>query len=63
LTYCYGGEVVAADGAEHVFCQVVDCLIHGIMLDVKPFVGSRTSTLDGIIPDLFRCADHVWTIV
>jgi hypothetical protein len=33
------------------------------MLDVKPFVRRRTSTLDGIIPYLFRCTYHIRTIV
>ena len=60
---CYPAEVVAFEGFEHVLCEIVHALIHGIMLDVKPLVTSRTLTLNGRIPDLFRCTDSIRTIM
>jgi hypothetical protein len=63
FAYCYATEVVAFEGLEHVLCEIVHGLIHGIMLDVKPLVTSRTLPLNGTIPDLLRSTDSIGTIM
>jgi hypothetical protein len=60
---CYAAEVVADKGLEHVLCEVVHGLIHGVVLDVKPFVTRRGLSLHGGIPNLLRRRDSIRAIV
>jgi hypothetical protein len=63
LANCHAAEVVTDKRLEHVLCEVVHALVHGVVLDVKPLVARRGLSFYRGIPDLLRGINGVWAVV